>query len=217
MGSLHPYSAKGRSCRIGDYSAATGAVAARGRELGTRSAVGCSIVVRGRIWRVLGPRGTQPRRCRSRLRGPLPTSRTGPRPPATPSAAGSGALAEQQAALRRVASLVAEGTSSSAVLDAGAAEMEGLLQADRVFAELLRAGRRDHLRRPSRRVRGAGAAPQPGQPRGRECDAGGAAHRAAGPRRASRGHARCNSRDGRRAACASASGGRSWSTGGSGA
>jgi signal transduction histidine kinase len=41
-------------------------------------------------------------------------------------------LAEEQAALRRVATLVAEGASPTAVLDAVAAEMEGLLDADQV-------------------------------------------------------------------------------------
>ena len=42
-------------------------------------------------------------------------------------------LAEEQAALRRVATLVAEGTSPTAVFDAVAAEMEGLLDADQMF------------------------------------------------------------------------------------
>jgi PAS domain-containing protein len=42
------------------------------------------------------------------------------------------ALADEQAALRRVATLVAEGASPSAVLDAVAAEMEALLDADQV-------------------------------------------------------------------------------------
>jgi signal transduction histidine kinase len=41
-------------------------------------------------------------------------------------------LAEEQAALRRVATLVAEGASPTAVLDAVAGEMEGLLGADQV-------------------------------------------------------------------------------------
>jgi PAS domain S-box-containing protein len=41
-------------------------------------------------------------------------------------------LAAEQAALRRVATLVAEGASPSAVLDAVVAEMEGLLDADQV-------------------------------------------------------------------------------------
>jgi signal transduction histidine kinase len=41
-------------------------------------------------------------------------------------------LAEEQAALRRVATLVAEGASPTAVFDAVAAEMEGLMDADQV-------------------------------------------------------------------------------------
>jgi GAF domain-containing protein len=41
---------QGRPYRIGDYSAATGDIARRGRELGIRSAVGCPILVGGRMW-----------------------------------------------------------------------------------------------------------------------------------------------------------------------
>jgi hypothetical protein len=51
-------------------------------------------------------------------------------------------LAEEQAALRRVATLVAQGASPSAVLDAVAAEMERALGADGVTLLPLRAGRR---------------------------------------------------------------------------
>jgi GAF domain-containing protein len=43
----------GRPARIDNYSEATGAIGARVRELGTFSAVGCPIVVEGRLWGVM--------------------------------------------------------------------------------------------------------------------------------------------------------------------
>ena len=49
-------------------------------------------------------------------------------------------LADEQAALRRVATLVAEGASPSSVLDAVAAEMEALLTADQVALNRFEAG-----------------------------------------------------------------------------
>jgi GAF domain-containing protein len=49
-------------------------------------------------------------------------------------------LAEEQAALRRVATLVAEGAPPTVVFDAVAAEMEGLLGADRVSLSRYEAG-----------------------------------------------------------------------------
>ena len=49
-------------------------------------------------------------------------------------------LADEQAALRRVATLVAEGASPTAVFDAVAAEMERLLDADRVALNRYEAG-----------------------------------------------------------------------------
>jgi signal transduction histidine kinase/PAS domain-containing protein len=125
---------EGRPCRIGDYSAATGAIAQRGRELGIRSAVGCPIVVGGRIWGALGAARYEAEAF----------------PPETETSIGQFAdlvataianadaraeverLVEEQAALRRVAMLVAEGAAPAAVFDAVAAEMEGLLGADGV-------------------------------------------------------------------------------------
>jgi signal transduction histidine kinase len=121
-----------RPARIDDYTNATGAFAAFLRERGTRSAVGSPIVVQGRLWGVmvaasLGadplPLGTEERmahftelvstaiangQARSELR----------------------LVADEQAALRRVATLVARQGSPAEVLAAVAEEVGTLLRVD---------------------------------------------------------------------------------------
>jgi len=125
---------EGRPHRIDDYSAASKSIAERALEHGIGSAVGCPIVVGAGIWgaMVAASFGAEP--C----------------PPETESSVARfadlvatavanaearnqvGRLAAEQAALRRVATLVAEGAPPMAVFDAVAAEVEGLLGADRV-------------------------------------------------------------------------------------
>jgi signal transduction histidine kinase/PAS domain-containing protein len=125
----------GRPCRIGDYSKATGTLAEHGREqLGIRSAVGCPIVVRDRIWGALGAARYQPEAL-----PPETETRIAQFAELVATAIANAdaraeveRLAEEQAALRRVAMLVAEGASPTAVFDAVAAEMERLLDADAV-------------------------------------------------------------------------------------
>jgi PAS domain S-box-containing protein len=124
----------GRPFRIGDYSSVAGTIAEQGRELGIRSAVGCPIVVHGRIWGAIGaaryedeafPRDTEPRIARfAELVGTAIAN--------ADTRAEVERLAEEQAALRRVATLVAQGASPTAVFDGVAAEMEKVLDADRV-------------------------------------------------------------------------------------
>ena len=123
-----------RPCRIGDYAAATGAVAQRGQELGVRSAVGCPIVVGGRIWGAMGAARYEPEAF-----PPETETRMAQFADLVATAIANAEarteverLAEEQAALRRIATLVAEGAPPSAVLDAVAAEMEALLDADQV-------------------------------------------------------------------------------------
>jgi signal transduction histidine kinase len=117
---------EGRAHRIDDYAQITGAIAEEGRDrLGIRAAAGCPIVVGGRLWGALGAGKHGP--------GPLP-------PDTEPvlarfaelaaTAIGNAEaraeverLAEEQAALRRVAELVAEGASPAAVFEALAAEI----------------------------------------------------------------------------------------------
>jgi signal transduction histidine kinase/CHASE3 domain sensor protein len=125
---------KGRSYRLEDYSAATGTFAQRARDIGVHSAVGCAIVVGGRTWGAMA--------VASYAAEPFPAeteSRIGQFSELVAMAIANAdaraeveRLAEEQAALGRVATLVADGASPTAVFDAVAAEMEKLLDADRV-------------------------------------------------------------------------------------
>jgi signal transduction histidine kinase/PAS domain-containing protein len=126
---------EGRPARIGDYSAASGTLAEKGRDrLGIRSAVGCPVVVRGRIWGALGAARYQPdalppeTEARITEFGELVATAIANAHARTEVER----LADEQAALRRVATLVAKGAHPPAVFDAVAAEMERLLKADHV-------------------------------------------------------------------------------------
>jgi GAF domain-containing protein len=125
---------EGRPRRIGDYSAATGAIALRGREVGIRSAVGCPIVVGGRIWGAIGAAKYEaeafPPETETRIAQFADLVATAIAN--AESRAQVKRLAEEQAALRQVATLVAQGASPRVVLDAVAGEMETLLEADQV-------------------------------------------------------------------------------------
>jgi PAS domain S-box-containing protein len=125
---------EGRPSRMADYSAATGSVAESARALAIRSAVACPIVVGGRTWGAMivvthdaeqFPRETET--WIAQFADLVATTIAN-----TEARAEVERLAEEQAALRRVAMLVAEGASPAAVFDAVAAEMKGLLGADHV-------------------------------------------------------------------------------------
>ena len=123
---------EGRARRIDGYSSAPGAVAAGAREQGIGSAVGCPVVVGERRWGAIVVARPEPE----------------PLPPETEARIAQFAdlvataianaearaevarLAEEQAALRRVATLVAEGAAPPAVFDAVAGEMGSLMGAD---------------------------------------------------------------------------------------
>jgi PAS domain S-box-containing protein len=123
-----------RTARLDDYERATGPTAGTVRSAGIRSAVAAPIIVEGRLWGAVIAASTTEK----------------PLPPATESRLGeftdlmaiaiantesrarADRLADDQAALRRVATLVAHGASPSAVLDAVAAELERVLRADAV-------------------------------------------------------------------------------------
>jgi PAS domain S-box-containing protein len=125
---------EGRSSRMADYCAATGSVAESARAFGIRSAVACPIVVGGRTWGAMVvatydaerfPPETETRIAQYSDLVATAIANTEAR-------AEVERLAEEQAALRRVATLVAEGGSPAAVFDAVAGEMKGLLGADHV-------------------------------------------------------------------------------------
>src|SRR6185312_4093499 len=120
-----------RPARRDDYSTATGEIAERVIDSGTRSAVGVPITVEGRCWGAMIAAALEG--------GPLPPD-TQPRLAqftelmATAIANSEartelGRLAAEQAALRRVATLVAEGAAPAAVFDAAVTEVCRLLGA----------------------------------------------------------------------------------------
>jgi signal transduction histidine kinase len=124
----------GRAARADDWADATGEISAMATGLGVRSAVATPIVVAGRLW------GTLIAATGSSERLPRDTERRMERFAGLVATAIANAeardevkrLAEEQAALRRVATLVAEGASPDALFEAVAVEMEWLLGADAV-------------------------------------------------------------------------------------
>ncbi|MGO9928428.1 MAG: GAF domain-containing protein [Mycobacterium sp.] len=128
----------GRPARMDSHEHARGATAARIREIGVRSMVGVPIVVGGHVWGVVGvasrtgplPADTEARMAdfadlvgtsiaNAATRADLEASRDSLRQLAHDLSV----LANQQAALRRVATLVARGVSQSEVFSAVAEEM----------------------------------------------------------------------------------------------
>jgi GAF domain-containing protein len=125
---------EGRPSRVEDYSAVAGTLGELAREIGIRSAVGCPVVVGGRTWGAMAVASSGaepfPRETESGIAQFSDLVAT-----AIANAAARAEvqrLAEEQAALGRVATLAADGASPTAVFDAVAAEMEKLLDADRV-------------------------------------------------------------------------------------
>ena len=119
----------GRPARIDDLADVTGALAETVRSTGIRSAAGAPIIVDGRLWGVMVTGSTQgrplPRDVEQRLAGFTELVAT--------AIAQSQAredqqrLADEQAALRRVATLVAGGSTPAAVFAAVAREVGQLL------------------------------------------------------------------------------------------
>jgi PAS domain S-box-containing protein len=121
----------GEAARLDDWATATGPVAEMASVLGIRSSVATPIVVEGRLWGALIAVTSQseplPRETDSRIREFTELVAT--------AIANAGArddlskLVEEQAALRRVATLVAEGAAPTEVFDAVVAEVGQLLGA----------------------------------------------------------------------------------------
>jgi signal transduction histidine kinase len=123
----------GRTALMSSFEDAPGSLAARARELGVRSAIGAPITVEGRLWGVMVAAWTQ--------QEPLPADDAQSRMAAftelvataianAESRTELSVRSEEQAALRRVATLVARGVSPTEVLDAVAAEVGRLFDAD---------------------------------------------------------------------------------------
>jgi GAF domain-containing protein len=122
----------GKPARVDDWTNVPGPIAQFiRRELGVKSSVGSPIVVNGGLWGALAvhsKRGPLAPDTESRLLSFTELVATAIANTST--RAEVSRLAEEQAALRRVATLVAEGNSPSTVLDAVAAETERALGAD---------------------------------------------------------------------------------------
>ena len=125
----------GEPVRIDDYGTKSGTIAEAVRSMGIRVVVATPISVEGRLWGAISAGTTRdeplPPETEARL-GQF-TELMATAVANTESRAEVERLAAEQAALRRVATLVAEGSSPSAVLDAVAAEMERVLDADAVM------------------------------------------------------------------------------------
>ena len=124
----------GRPARIDDYARVSGPIGETVRSMGIQSVVGAPIVVEGRLWGAITagtrrgeslPPGTESRLAQFTELMATAIANTEAR-------ARAGRLADEQAALRRVATLVAEGATPTTVLDAVAGEMDRLLDADHV-------------------------------------------------------------------------------------
>jgi signal transduction histidine kinase len=122
----------GRPARVDSYGDADGALAVASREYGVRSAVGTPVIVEGRLWGVIGAYSTADR--------PLPedteerlasfTELVATAISNADARAELGRLAEEQAALRRVATLVAHGVPPSELFGAVTEEVGMLLRVD---------------------------------------------------------------------------------------
>ena len=121
----------GRPARIDDYTELPGTIAAAGRETRLRGAAGAPIIVDGDMWGWMAAadsRAALPIQIEDRLAEFTELVATAISN--TESRAGLGRLAEEQAALRRIATLVARGTPPEQVFAAVANEVGQLLSAD---------------------------------------------------------------------------------------
>ena len=122
----------GRPARIDSYGDASGPAGVTGRESGYRSSVGSPIVVERRLWGIVMVASTleQPLPADTEARLASFTTLLTTAIANAESRAGLGRLAEEQAALRRVATLVARGTRPQEVFAAVANEVGRLLSVD---------------------------------------------------------------------------------------
>jgi signal transduction histidine kinase len=123
----------GRPARIDDYSeASSGPAAALGRAWGIRAAVGVPITVDGRVWGVMTAVSTseQPRPAEDEVRLTAFTELVAAAIAEAQARVELRGFAEEQAALRRVATLVARPGRSDEVFGAVSEEVGRLLDAD---------------------------------------------------------------------------------------
>jgi PAS domain S-box-containing protein len=123
-----------RPARVDNYAEVTGELAEDLREQGIRSSVATPIMVEGRVWgqMVTSSSQEQPLPADTEARLASFTELVAMAIANTEARMDLGLLADEQAALRRVATLVAEGAAPTAVFDAVTAEMERVLDAHEV-------------------------------------------------------------------------------------
>jgi signal transduction histidine kinase len=127
----------GRSARIDDYDQATGLIAAELRKRRVRSTVGSPVVVGGRVWGVVGASSkTDPMPEDAELRLVEFTELVATAISNLQARSEVQRLAEQQTALRRVATLVARGVPPEELFASVAEELARLLLAE--IANLIR-------------------------------------------------------------------------------
>jgi signal transduction histidine kinase len=122
----------GRAVRIDDYEQASGAAADVGRGWGLRAAVGAPITVEGRLWGVMGVGSTSEKFLPADTEAWLAgfTELAGAAIASAQARVELRGYADEQAALRRVAVLVAQGAPPEKVFAAVAEEIGRLLDAD---------------------------------------------------------------------------------------
>jgi signal transduction histidine kinase len=121
----------GRPARIDSYAEATGRVGVTAREKGVRSSVGTPLVVEGRLWGVVGAgsSGEQPLPADTEARLVSFTELLATAIANAENRAALARLADEQAALRRVATLVARGPAPAELFAAVTGEAGRLLGA----------------------------------------------------------------------------------------
>ena len=126
----------GQAARMDDWESATGSVAAMANVLGVRSAVASPIVVEGQLWGTMVaatnrskplPADTEARIVDFTELLATAIANADSRAELAASEARARELAHEQAALRRVATLVAQGASPDAVFTAVAEEVAGII------------------------------------------------------------------------------------------
>jgi signal transduction histidine kinase len=122
----------GRSARVDSVADASGPAGITARQLGVHSAVATPVIVEGRLWGVMAAGSTlkQPLPADTEARLASFTELVATAIANTESRAALARLAEEQAALRRVATLVARGVAPEEVFAAVAEEVRQLLPAD---------------------------------------------------------------------------------------
>jgi GAF domain-containing protein len=120
----------GRPARIDDYPDASDSIAAVIRDLGVRSVVGAPISVEGRLWGVIHASSRQPLPADAEQRLTSFTELVATAIANSENSSGLARLAEEQGALRRVATLVADGLEPQGVFAAVADEVHCLFGAD---------------------------------------------------------------------------------------